>query len=120
MGNKGAIMLRAGAFEINNLGEVYQDGELVDRLQVMKFKNPESLERVGDNYFYFGGAPDEVEQLVHPGIRQGFLEGSNVNAIKNMTAMIMAHRSYEAYQKAVSNFDQMMDKSSNSIGEVRA
>ena len=51
---------------------------------------------------------------------QGFVEGSNVNAIKNLTAMIIAHRSFEAYQKAVSNYDKIMEKSSNSIGEIRA
>jgi flagellar basal-body rod protein FlgG len=55
-----------------------------------------------------------------PNIRQGALEGSNVNTIKNLTAMIVAHRSYEAYQKAIKNYDTMMDKSANTIGDVRA
>ena len=53
-------------------------------------------------------------------LKQGYLEGSNVNAIKNLTAMILAHRSYESYQKSIKNFDSMMEKSANSIGEVRA
>ncbi len=39
---------------------------------------------------------------------------------KSLSSMILAHRSYEAYQKAVKNFDSMMEKSSNVIGEVRA
>jgi flagellar basal-body rod protein FlgG len=37
-----------------------------------------------------------------------------------MTAMILAHRSYEAYQKAITNYDTMMDRSANSIGDVQA
>jgi flagellar basal-body rod protein FlgG len=34
--------------------------------------------------------------------------------------MIIAHRSYEAYQKAISNYDKIMDISNNQLGAVRA
>ena len=120
LGQKGHVAVRSGQFEVNTLGEVYQDGRMVDRLQVMEFSEQANLERVGDNYFIFGGSPDQMQPGQNYGVRQGYIEGSNVNAVKNLTAMILAHRSYEAYQKAVSNFDQMMEKSSNSIGEIRA
>jgi len=120
LGEKGDIFVRSGAFQVNHLGEIYQDGELIDRLSIYKFDKDESLERVGDNYFFFGGDPSEAKRIAMPSVSQGSLEGSNVNAIKNLTAMILTHRSYEAYQKAISNYDQMMEKSSNTIGEVRA
>lgn len=118
-GERGAIVLRSQKFEVNRLGEVYQDGQLVDRLLVYDFPHDASLERTGQNYFYFEGPNEHRLRVDAPSMRQGFLEGSNVNAMKNLTAMILAHRSYEAYQKAVSNFDKMMDKSSNTLGEVR-
>lgn len=120
MGDKGSIYLRSNAFEVNPRGEVYQDGQLIDRLQVYQFSEEKQLERVGNNYYFFDGEIESVQRLDFPAVRQGYVEGSNVNAMKNLTAMIIAHRSYEAYQKAVSNYDQMMDKSSNSIGVVRA
>jgi len=119
LGEKGTITLRANAFEVNARGEIYQDGQLVDRLQLHKFADDSQLERTGNNYFFFGGPPEQRSLAESPAIRQGFLEGSNVNAIKNLTAMITAHRSFEAYQKAMSNYDKMMDKSSNQIGEIR-
>ncbi len=119
LGVKGNVFVRSGQFEVNNRGEVYQDGEMIDRLQIYNFANNDGLERVGDNYFIYGGDPNEIALNTNPSVMQGFLEGSNVNAIKNLTAMILAHRSYEAYQKAVSNYDQIMDKTSNSIGDVR-
>ena len=78
------------------------------------------LERVGNNYLFYGGADEGVSKIDMPQVRQGYLEGSNVNAIKNITSMIVSHRSYEAYNKAIKNFDSMMEKSSNRIGEVRA
>lgn len=119
MGTKGNIFLRSGQFEVNARGEIYQDGEMVDRLQLYQAADQTNLERVGDNYYIYGGAPQDLTLQTNPSIRQGYLEGSNVNAIKSLTAMILAHRSFEAYQKAVSNYDQIMEKTSNSIGDVR-
>lgn len=120
LGEKGNIYLRSGQFSVNGRGEVYQNKEFVDRLVLHDFKDDKSLERVGSNLFFFGGPEEDRTRLVDAHVEQGMLEGSNVNAIKSMTAMIMAHRSYEAYQKAVSNYDSMLDKSANTIGEVRA
>ena len=120
LGEKGNIVVRSGAFEINSSGEVWQDKHLIDRIQLYKTSDGSSLERVGDNLLFYGGKPEGMTLVAHPQVRQGFLEGSNVNAIKNLTDMIIAHRSYEAYQKAISDYDQMMQKSSNQIGDIRA
>jgi flagellar basal-body rod protein FlgF len=120
LGEKGNIFLRAGAFQVNDRGEIYQDGQLVDKLLVQTVADPKTLERAGNNYFFHGGRPEDLKQVAHPRMRQGFLEGSNVNAIKSLTSMIVAHRCYEAYQKNVQNFDRMMERSSNTIGELRA
>lgn len=119
-GEKGDITVRGSEFHVNTKGEIFQDGQFVDRIQLTAFKKPGELERVGQNYYYFGGAPDEAYTPGKTTLQQGFLEASNVNSIKNLTSMIVSHRSYEAYQKAVSNYDQMMEKSSNAIGDVRA
>ncbi len=120
LGEKGLIYVRSQNFEINGQGEVFQDGQLVDRLKLVTFDNKKELEKVGNNYYMFGGDEAAIKPANKLRIEQGFLEGSNVSAIKSMTSMIMAHRSYEAYQKAVANYDKMMEKSSNTIGEVRA
>ena len=120
LGEKGVIYVKGQNFEVNLQGEVFSNGSLVDRLQIEHFPNEGFIERTGDGYLYYSGDPRLVKKIKVPTIQQGFLEGSNVNPIKNLTAMIVAHRSYEAYQKAVSNYDKMMEKSSNSLGEVRA
>ncbi len=120
LGDKGNILVRAGEFQVNDLGEVWQEGRLVDRIKLYKFADDKSLERTGANLFFYGGTPEGVSSVKLGQVRQGYLEGSNVNAIKNLTDMIIAHRSYEAYQKAISDYDQMMQKSSNQIGEIRA
>ncbi len=120
IGEKGNIFLRDNDFEVNHLGEVYQDGQMVDRLLVYKFDDPSALEKVGQNQFFYGGLEEGRQLSPSARISQGALEGSNVNAIRNLTSLILAHRSYEAYQKSIKNYDSMMEKSSNTIGEVRA
>src|SRR5690606_29984939 len=111
-------LLRGGGFEINQMGEIWQDGALVDRLQVFEFDNPEGLERSGFNYFLYEGPEGSVKAREFAAVRQGFLEGSNVNAIQNITSMIISHRSLEAYQKAIQTYDRVMDRTANSIGEI--
>lgn len=118
LGEKGLIYVRSTDFEINQSGEIFQDGQLVDKLKLVTFDNPKELEKVGNNNFFFGGDEQSIRPAGKLTVQQGFLEGSNVNAIKSMTSMIVAHRSFEAYQKAVSNYDKMMEKSSNTIGQV--
>lgn len=120
LGEKGNIFLNGSQIKVNGIGEVYQDGELVDRIAITKIKNSKQMEKVGMNYFLHTGLEGDIEIDKFPVVRQGYLEGSNVNAIKNLTDMIIAHRSYEAYQQAIKNYDSMMEKSNNTIGEVRA
>ena len=119
-GEKGTIYLHGKDIEINPLGEVYQDGELVDKILVHKVQNPEHLEKVGMNHYYYTGPQEGLTQERYPALDQGYLESSNVNPIKNLTAMILTHRSYEAYQQAIKNFDTLMEKSSNEIGKIQA
>jgi flagellar basal-body rod protein FlgG len=120
LGEKGVIAVKAGKFEVNRLGEVYQNNQLLDRIPVYKFNDTEQLERSGMNLWFYGGPENGRSVNRDAGIAQGALEGSNVNAMKNLTSMIIAHRSYEAYQKAISNYDKIMDISNNQLGAVRA
>lgn len=119
MGLQGSIQLSAGKFTINSRGEIYQKDQLIDRLLVKNVTEPQSMERVGQNYFIFNGPEDGISAMEFPGVKQGALEGSNVNAIQNLTAMILAHRSVEAYQKAIKNYDSMMEQSANRIADTR-
>ena len=119
MGEKGVILAREG-FQVNSRGEVIVDEKIVDKIRLVDFKDESSLEKVGFNHYFWPGSDSDVSANSTSMVRQGFLEGSNVSPIKNLTAMIVAHRSYEAYQKSIKNMDSMMEKSSNQIGTIRA
>lgn len=60
------------------------------------------------------GNPDVAYQL-----KQGFLEGSNVDVSRSYTEMMTAYRAFEANQKVLQAYDRSMDKAVNEIGRVR-
>lgn len=119
MGEKGSIILTNHKVEINKLGEVYQNNELVDRLLVYEFQDSSQLEKIGNNLYFFKGLEGERSVVDVPNMRQGALESSNVNAIKNLTNLILAHRSYEAYQKTIKSYDSIMEKSNSTLATVK-
>jgi flagellar basal-body rod protein FlgF len=118
-GENGAIYVRGHEFSVNDMGDVSVGGRFRDRIAVFAFDKPEQLERVGNNYYFYGGSETEMRRSEDSQIFQGSLEGSNVNAMRNLTDLILTHRSYEAYNKAIKNYDSMMEKANNELGQVR-
>jgi len=117
MGEEGEIWIDEGSMEVRSDGEVYADGEWIDRLKLVSLDNPEALMKIGNNLYK---ARDEAR--ISPGVEgevlQGFIETSNVNTIKEMVNMVTAFRSYEANQRIVMAYDSMIEKAANEIGRV--
>ena len=59
-----------------------------------------------------------VEKETAATVRQGCLEQSNVNVVKEMTQMIAITRAYEANQKIVQTMDGSLEQAVNSVGRV--
>lgn len=76
-----------------------QDGVL-GRLEVTEFDNINTMDAVGDSLYRAtvpGAAATETR------VKQGMLEGSNVNAISEMTRMISVNRAYQSTQRMLQN-----------------
>jgi len=58
------------------------------------------------------------EEVNNPGLKQGFLETSNINPVSEMVEMIEALRSFESYQKAIQLLDGVNDLASNRLGRI--
>lgn len=52
-------------------------------------------------------------------VKQGYLEGSNVNVAEVMTEMITISRNYESSQKIFQQMDEILGKAVNEVGVVR-
>lgn len=103
---------------INQLGEVYAETSpgvesLVGQLQLSTLYNPSGLQAIGDSLFIqtpASGNPDTgIPGTSQRGyIKQAYREGSNVNAVEEMSDLIKIEKIYEMLTKAVKTGDQMM------------
>jgi flagellar basal-body rod protein FlgF len=119
LGEKGSIVgLKEGEVRITSAGDIYLKDKFIDKIKVTNFEDKTVLQKLGDNLFIHDGAPENVKQFTGE-VTQGYLESSNVNSMRNLTNMIIAHRQYEALQKAVKSHDQTMEMSSNKVGVVQ-
>ncbi|RMH52162.1 MAG: flagellar basal-body rod protein FlgG [Alphaproteobacteria bacterium] len=109
----------ARAVEINAAGEVYArfddqvEPQLLGRLTLVTFINQKGLEAIGGNLYRetpASGQPNPGD----PGtdgrgtFRQGYLEESSVDAVREITELIEAQRGYELNAKVITAADQML------------
>lgn len=102
---------------ISQAGEVFDGGNSVGRLALVEFSNPDDLQKVGNSYYSLKtNALPTVSQ--ESKVHQGYLEGSNVNVVEEMTDMIAANRVFEATQHVIKAHDQMDEKLISQVGKV--
>jgi flagellar basal-body rod protein FlgG len=110
--------------EIDKDGQIYtnQTGGVNLAANAKLFiSNPDNLsklKKVGDNLYEYDGI-ELSDPLKNSGaVRQGFIEKSNVNAIKMMTSMIKTNRLVGMYQKVMDS--QMNDMNKDAIQKIAA
>jgi flagellar basal-body rod protein FlgG len=104
---------------INADGEVwvYFEGqvqpELLGQFQLATFNNEKGLEAIGSNLYRETEASGEA-LIGDAGVdgrgifRQGYLENSSVDAVREITGLIEAQRGYELNAKVITAADQML------------
>lgn len=109
----------ARSLSISADGEVYAyfndrvQPELLGQFTLATFSNVKGLEAIGSNAFLETGASGPPVVSV-PGtdglgtLRQGYLESSSVDAVRELTDLIQAQRGYELNAKVITAADQML------------
>lgn len=118
--NGGPIQLRGeGAVQLMEDGGIFRDGKRVTRLGVVEFPDNGKLLSGANGLFE---NRDEAANAPAPaalvGVRQGFLEGSNVDPLQTMVNMIAEFRNYEADQRVIQAIDSTLGKAVNEVGRV--
>ena len=119
LGNSGEIKFMDGkAFIVNKEGNISMDGEEIDTLKIVNFADPDRLKKVGNTLFELTD-PNIIEEKAEGfSINQGFIELSNVDAIRVMLEMIEVLRGYESYKKAIQSVDDITSKAINEVGQL--
>lgn len=117
MGTKGRIRLDPlKETSIDSLGQITQDGLLIDSLQLTDFEDYNYLEKYGENlYKAVEGATYTTPDAK---VYSGYLEMSNVNIVTEMVDLISITRQYEANQKIIKAYDDTLEISATQIGRV--
>ena len=90
-----------------------ETGQAIGVISVVSFVNEKGLEALGDNLFRLTEASGDANRQV-PGtngvgtIRQGFLEDSSVDVVKEISDLIEAQRGYELNSKVITASDEML------------
>lgn len=135
LGEQGPIQIKANNFTIDEDGQVWQNLDfaddpkrlvsmdenswentaLVDRIKIVGFDGDGNrfIKKQGNSLWTDtdeSGPARLLKGSERPKVRQGFLEGSNVNSVREMVNMIEVNRAYEANQKVISTHDSLLDK----------
>lgn len=102
---------------ITREGDVFTKDGPVSKLSVVEFVDKHALRKEGSSLYVTPDEANIVRNDVKTVVHQGFLEGSNVNAIEEMSELIKAHRHFDSIQKAINAYDSISGKAANDIGK---
>jgi len=91
--------------------------QAIGQIQIASFFNEAGLEAIGDNLLMESAAsgPANLGPPAANGfgkLKQGYTESSNVDAVSEVTALIVAQRAYEMNSKVITAADQMLSTAS--------
>ena len=94
---------------------MFDDDRPAGQLRVIQFDQQGALKKVGDGLFIApnasAGRPSESR------VRQGYLENSNVVSVSEMVGIIETMRHFEANQKLIQGYDEMLERAIRTLGE---
>lgn len=118
MGEGGPISVDGSQVNIDDAGNITADGTVVGQLRLVTFDQPQLLEKTGDALFAANDPANPPLPSEDISLRQGYLELSNVNAVRTMTQLIETTRIFETYQKVITALDQADSRAVNDVGKL--
>lgn len=117
-GDGGPITINptGGPLSVSREGSISQDGQVIGKLKVVTFETPGALEKVGNNLWR--ATDEQPAAAANASIRSGFVEGSNVNAVQELTEMIEISRAYTSVAKMISQSDELRGTSIEKLAKV--
>ena len=85
----------------------------------MEFHEPQWLEKMGNGLFRNTHEDNLKHVPPESQLRQGFIEGSNVNPVQEMTRLIEATRAYESQLQTIKAYGEIDSRSVNDIARQR-
>lgn len=104
-----------GKISVAKDGSIYVDEKLFNKISVVEFNDHHELKKQGKGLFYTDHLDNIKRTAINSSLHQGYTEASNVNAIREMSELINAHRHFETIQNAIKAYDHINNKAVNDI-----
>lgn len=116
--NERIMKIPAGEkFSISKEGDLYTKSGKLGSISVVEFKDLNAIRKEGHALFINNASENTKRTEVATSVNQGFVEGSNVNAVKEMSELINAHRHFDNIQNAIKTYDSISSKIVNDIAK---
>jgi flagellar basal-body rod protein FlgF len=106
-----------GPISIAEDGAISQQGQRVGQITVVRFDDLSQLEKVSNN-LYRNVSNLQPQPAPDAHIRQGMLEGSNVNSIAEITHLIEVQRAYDGISRMMDQSADLSRRSIQRLGQV--
>ncbi len=119
VGENGPITLALqGEISVGEDGTISTAGRTIDRLKIVRFDDPRTaLAKEGDSLFIATGAA-QPKEAASTRVIQGALEGSNVNTVSEMVAMMQNSREFDSLQRSVTMMREIGRRVTGEIGKI--
>lgn len=115
LGTNGEIVIGTGTPVIESDGTVRVGNDVVGQIAVVQIANEETLQYLGDGVYAGADITATESDAV---VRQHYLETSNVTPVGEMVQMMETIRHFEAAQRFVRGYDEMLEKAISELGKV--
>lgn len=114
LGERGPVWVGNNRFRVDERGLVYVEGREPQLLDIREFRDLSALVKVGNRYFSSRGKAGQ--RATNPGVRQGYLEGANIDLAAGAAELLTCIRAYEANQKVVQAHDELLNQLISQVG----
>jgi flagellar basal-body rod protein FlgG len=118
LGLNGPISLNreiSGPLSISSTGQVSQGSELRGKLKLTEVSDPKLLTQIGGGKF-MAQHPDLRLLPSKAALHEGYLEGANTSAMREMASMMTAMRGFEANQHVIQIQDDRINRTIADLG----
>ena len=115
-GENGDIYIGTDKYTFTEDGNIYVDGEQIDRLLIYDFDDYNNIDKADEGMYTANVQANIVE---NPTILKGSIERSNVDLTEEMTQIMASQRALQNNGQALKIYDLVMDMASNQIGKVQ-
>lgn len=113
-GSGGDISITGKQIQIGEDGTISVDGQSGAKIRVVKINAQDALHEAGTIFkLKEGASPVDNDSAI---IKSGFIEGSNVNAVRELTDMILAAKIFESFSSVDSANKSMTEARNSTLG----